>query len=146
MTAIHSTATSAAAYGEDVDALDSWEDLDVAVEADGADDILIDAYPTGLDPADYELGRPGVGIRLNREQAVAIALNLLHTAGGQTLDDLIESLDTSIDDLDWRIKQGDYADDDSLATARVDRWTKLRSRFSDPELLPPDEKPEETPS
>ena len=70
------TAVSAAAYGEDVDALDAWDDLSITVEPDG-DTILLDAYPTDADPDDYPLGRPGIGIRLTIGQArqLAAALN-----------------------------------------------------------------------
>ena len=70
---------SAAAYGDDVDALDSWEGIEIAVQDDG-DDILLDAYPHGLDPDDYPMGRPGIGIRLTHAQARALAVALLDVA------------------------------------------------------------------
>lgn len=75
------TAISAAAYGEDVDALDAWDDMTLVVEADGSDEILLDAFPTDADPDDYPMGRPGIGIRLTKGQARALAASLLRAAG-----------------------------------------------------------------
>lgn len=75
------TAVSAAAYGEDVDALDAWDDLSIAVEADGINEILLDAYPADADPDDYPLGRPGIGLRLTIEQARQLAAALNAAAG-----------------------------------------------------------------
>lgn len=80
MTAITTKAVSAAAYGEDTDALESWEDLDVVVELDGSDEVLLDASPADLDRADYPMGLPGVGIRLTRDQARELAASLLAAA------------------------------------------------------------------
>ncbi len=81
MTAADLTAISAAAYGEDVDALDAWDDITITVADDGSGEILLDACPSDADPDDYPMGRPGIGIRLTKRQARALAASLLHVAG-----------------------------------------------------------------
>lgn len=79
------TGISAAAYGEDVDALESWEDLEIVTERDGDGTILLDASPAGLDRSAYPMGLPGVGIRLNPDQARELAAALIDAAGDPPL-------------------------------------------------------------
>lgn len=134
MTASTTKAISAAAYGEDVDSLDSWEDLDIVVEADGGDGILLDASPEGLDPDDYPMGRPGVGIRLTQDQALDLAISLLWQAVPLLAAEIGEAVTRSHDNLAEAIREGDYDDDPDGVKMRADRlagWSAFELRFSE---------------
>jgi hypothetical protein len=83
MPASNTSGVSAAAYGEADEALDSWEDVTITTEYDGDGTVTIDAAPSALAEADeieYPFGKPGVGIRLSRQQAVDLATALLEQA------------------------------------------------------------------
>ena len=129
-------AVSAAAYGEDIDALDSWEDLDIVVERDGleASEILLDASPTGLNRDDYAMGLPGVGIRLTLDQGRDLAISLLWQAAPTAAQDLWEALNRAVEDLRVaKDEPGNYDPDDLLeVNAQLDRWVALMDRISPP--------------
>lgn len=104
------TAISAAAYGEDVDALDAWEDLAIMVEYDGDNTVILDAYPADLDEDDYPMGRPGIGIRLEPAEAKALGRALLTAVDERAVEDIDHAVDFYLQEVGYLATLPDYSE------------------------------------